>query len=332
MRGSNLLLAGLGLAAVAGITYFIIKEVKKSEKEIDEQEKETEKSLEDLGVSTETLKEHNVSIINPKNLPEEMHKTISTSTSWDIDCIDPEKVLEDATILHVTESEFNNKKQLDFIFELPNINEKKEREVGYNVIKTSYKYPKIKDFKLAFDKASDEMSKLVGNNCRPFRKLEAYLVVNVIGEKIHTYIKKIPQEWYESYKKETNDGVAAFYEDYCDKRKSEEIREDLKKRFVESYISEGDENDEYSIEVVEVFLGWRISFQERIGNRSGIDLISGLSCLKYVIEDFSVKRDGNEENAVYYKSMLFHEPTIAKFSDLSSLYYDLDGKIEELEY
>lgn len=336
MKSSNYWLAGLGIAAVAGLTYYIVKETKKSEKEISDQEEETEKSLEKVGVSTETLKENNVSIINSDNLVQEMHKTILTSNRWDLDLIDPEKVLQDTTIVHVSESYFNDKKQLDFVFELPNITERKSTE-GYkhNIINSSYKYPKIRDFKLAFDKLADDLAKFVGTgNFKPFRKLEAYVTVQITSESgnVEIFTKRVPSEWYAEKKNDNNDGVVAFYGDYksSDTDLSEKAKQILKERFIENFVV-GDDS-KYTFEVVDLYLGWRISFQERSGNfRSGINLISGLECLKYVTEEFSVKRDGATENVVYYKSILFHGPSNLSES-LSNSFYGLDGSLDDIEY
>lgn len=335
MRSSNYWIAGLGLVAAAGLTYYIIKEIRKSEREIENQDKETKKNLESVGVSTETLKENNVSLINSDNLIQEMHKTISTSTNWDLDLIDPEKVLSQVTIVHVAESDFNNKKQIDFVFELPNITESRKKPEGYNVINSSYRHPKIKDFKLAFDKAADDMAKFVGSgNFKPFRKLEAYVTVKITAPSgnAETFTKRVPSEWYADKKNDANDGVVAFYGEYfsSDEKITEKVREHLKQKFIEDFVS-NDENSECVLEVVDLFLGWRISFQERMANfRTGIDLISGLKCLKYITEEFSVKRDGRDETAVFYKGILFHEP--GSFSELSNSFYNLEGETEDLEY
>ena len=319
MRSSKKILWVVGsLLVAAGATYFVIKKTRETEQEIDEQEEKDQKDLEDLGVNTETLKNHGVSIT--ENLVQGIHQTIRHSTDWDIDTIDPDLVLEDNSIVHVKESEFKGKTHLDFVFELPNYTE------------DSYKFPKIKDFKLAFDKLSDELwAHHVVKSPRPYRRIEAYVVISVENEETGTkkdYIKKVPQEWYKSYANEQNDGVARFYEDYNDPKKNEDLKNGLVNNFIKDFVT-GD-RDGFKFTVSDLFLAWRISFQVQNNNRGeGINLISATKSLKYITEEFKVQREGGK-GEVKFEHILFHANDDT--SDLSPTFYNLEGEEETMVY
>lgn len=305
-----------GILAAAGLTYLVIRNAKKAESDIDEQEKQDKEDLDELGVDTEILRNHGVSLT--ENLVRGIQQTIRHSPDWDLDVIDPDVVLEKDTIIHLTESEFKGKSQLDFVFELP------------NYTGDSYKFPKIKDFKLAFDKAAEEMwAHKVVKSDRPYRRLEAYVVMVIKkDDEEKTYIKRIPADWYKQYATEQNDGVARFYEDYNDPKKHEEMKEDLKKNFIKDYVTGSQEGFEFRVE--EIFLGWRISFQIQNNNRGqGINLISAIKCLQYLTDEFEVHRDGGK-GVVKFENILFHDSDTT--SELSPNFFNLDGEVEILTY
>lgn len=309
--------------AAAGLTYCIVKKAKKAESDIEEQENKDQEDLAEIGVDTETLRNHGVSLT--EDLVRGIHQTIYRSTDWDDDMINniinPDIVLEENAVLHLLETEFKGKNQLDFVFEIP------------NYTKEAYKYPKIRDFKLAIDEAAEEMwAHKVVQSDKPYRKLEAYIAVNVIKDKdvdnMRSYVKKIPCEWYKDYANEANDGVARFYEDYNDPKKHEEIKRELKDKFISNYVAGNSEN--YEFHVAEIFLAWRISFQVQNKNRrNGINLISAVKCIQYLIEEFEIRRD-NGNKVIKYDHILFHEADGS--SDLPANFIDLNGRLEEYTY
>jgi len=324
MRSSRKALWAIGcILAAAGLTYIVVKKAKKAEKDINDQETQDQRDLVELGVDIETLKNHGVSL--NKELVESIQQTLYRSKDWDDDMINeiinPDVVLEKEAVLHLVETEFREKKQLDFIFELP------------NYTSGSYKFPKIKDFKVAIDKAAEEMwAHKVVNSSRPYKRFEGYVVVNVIqnGDETSktTYIKRIPSEWYKNYHTEANDGVARFYEDYNDPKKQEEIKQELLKNFLDNYVTGPLEGFEF--EVVEMFLGWRISFLIQGNNRGqGINLISAMKCIQYIVDDFEVRRDGGNK-VIKYDHILFHKAD--GISDIPANFIELNGSVGTYTY
>jgi hypothetical protein len=323
MRSSKKALWALGCVLVAGLTYIVVKKAKKAEKDINDQETQDKQDLAELGVDTETLKNHGVSL--NEDLVRSIQQTIYRSKNWDDEMINgiinPDIVLEENAVLHLVENEFRGKKQLDFIFELPNYTEE------------AYKFPKIKDFKVAIDKAAEEMwaHKVVQSN-KPYKRFEGYVAVNVIqnGEEDseRSYIKKIPCEWYRDYATEANDGVARFYEDYNDPKKHEELKQRLLKNFLDNYVTGPREGFEFYI--ADVFLGWRISFQVQGNNRGqGINLITAVKCIQYIVDEFEVRRNGGNK-IVKYDHILFHEADGS--SDIPANFLGLNGQTETYTY
>ena len=323
MRSSKKALWALGCVLVAGLTYIVVKKAKKAEKDINDQETQDKQDLAELGVDTETLKNHGVSLHS--DLVRSIQQTIYRSKNWDDEMINeiinPDIVLEENAVLHLVENEFRGKKQLDFIFELPNYTEE------------AYKFPKIKDFKVAIDKAAEEMwaHKVVQSN-KPYKRFEGYVAVNVIqnGEEDseRSYIKKIPCEWYRDYATEANDGVARFYEDYNDPKKHEELKQRLLKNFLDNYVTGPREGFEFYI--ADVFLGWRISFQVQGNNRGqGINLITAVKCIQYIVDEFEVRRNGGNK-IVKYDHILFHEADGS--SDIPANFLGLNGQTETYTY
>lgn len=324
MRSSKKALWALGcILAAAGLTYIVVKKAKKAEQDINDQETQDQQDLAELGVDTETLKNHGVSL--NEDLVKGIQQMIYRSKDWDDDMINeiinPDTVLEKDAVLHLVETEFRGKKQLDFIFELPNYTEE------------AYKFPKIKDFKMAIDKAAEEMwaHKVVKSN-KPYKRFEGYVVVNVIQngdeDSERSYIKRIPCEWYKDYATEANDGVARFYEDYNDPKKHEELKQGLLKNFLDNYVTGPREGFEFHI--ADVFLGWRISFQVQGNNRGqGINLITAVKCIQYIVDEFEVRRDGGNK-IIKYDHILFHEADGT--SDIPANFLELNGQVETYTY
>jgi len=325
-KSSKILIGvGVGLLAGAATAYLFKKYYTSAKKEIKQEEEKEQQQLEEIGINPEVLKTGGLNL-DGEDIVKSLHQIIRHSTEWDIDCIDPNKVMEEDTILHLSETmnPRTQREQLDFIFELPQ-----------TLNQRGYKMPKVINFKEAIDHVANEMwSKFVVTSNSPYKKLEAYVAIEYTStEDGHTavFIKRIPAEWYESYKQENGDGVVKFFEDYKNEDRCESIKAQLLENFVKTCVLQNEECQTLAenLEVVDVFLGWRISFDIQKGRKGrGINIFSAEKCLNYIVNNMEVVREGGK--TVTYKGILFHgrDPRY----ELSPMFYDLDGTTTEITY
>lgn len=324
MKTSSKILIGLGAGLLTAATVYLFKKYYTSAKEeIRKDEEEENKHMEDLGIAPEILKTGGLNL-DSEDIIKSLHQVIRHSPNWDLDVIDPDKVLGVDTIVHLAETmnPRTQREQLDFIFELPQ-----------TLNQSGYKMPKVAAFKKAVDEVAEEMwSKYVVTSNSPFKRLEAYVAIEYVSDGVdEVLIKRIPPEWYESYRQENNDGVVKFFEDYNKEDKCDAIKEKLLNNFIKTFVLSNEENNilTENLTVVDVFLGWRVSFDIQKNRKGrGINIFSAEKCLDYIVNNMEVKREGGE--TVKYQRIMFHgrDPRY----ELPASFYNLNGKLDKIVY
>lgn len=307
--------AALGATSLAA-AWFLYRNFKKGMADLNKQETDAKTALTGLGLSEQTATEL---MQQPENEQEEgMVRTMfalarkSTEREYMLenDRLNPNSFVSGyENVIHVTESDYRGKKQLDFIIRIP------DYTVG------SYNTPRIGDYIKTFKDVAKEMAtEIVKFTPYPHTKLAGYAAITYTNPDykesdpeslpiLSEYIE-LPSSVYADYAEEPDedgrkgrDGLTKFYEAYLKGETSEESLERLKKALLEFInLKERDIN----VNFIEMFLGFKISFPESGKDGIGIDFKRGAKCIKYLIEEVEVVREGRTTNdTIRYNSVLF---------------------------
>lgn len=305
-KGSTVLLAlGAGLL-VAGALYVVTKLYKKEYKKIEEEKKQADEQLEELGVSPEALENNIIPGEDDENLVKKLYSAVEYNTQWNSDLFNIDGCLGNVeNIIHLRQSDKN--RFLDFLIQVPTFKS------------GNYRSPRIGDYMKACKAASQYMWGGIVRVCPPPREcLEGYFIVayGIEGRKDEEFYRtiKIPRRLYTHLANEKFDGLTEYINQI---RESGEVRGKLRPDEVFDLIP-GNTDVYINIRPVDVILVYRISFliRQREGG-IGIDLSGGLKCLKYLTEKFKVRRENynqnnmtieDSENDVTYDHLIFHVP------------------------
>lgn len=310
--------AALGATGLAA-AWSLYRNFKKGMADLNKQEIDAKTALTGLGLSEQTASEL---MQQPENEQEEgivramfalARKSTEKEYMLENDMLNPDYFVGGyEKVIHVTESDYRGKKQLDFIIRIP------------DYTRGSYNTPRIGDYIKTFKEASKEMAtRIVKFTPSPHTKLAGYAAITYTnpGYKeddpeslpvLSEYVE-LPSSVYADYAEEPDedgrrgrDGLTKFYEAYIKGETSEESLERLKSTLSEFInLKEGNIN----VKFIEMFLGFKISFPESDPIRKdgiGIDFKRGAQCVKYLVEEIEVVRDGRTTNdTVRYDSILF---------------------------
>lgn len=277
---------GVAIATVA-VGYLLYRRFRKEVKNLKEEEEKNEKELESLGVSKESREKISEEMLpGDDNLVKALYAGIQFNSDWDIDIINIDSCLKNENVIHVgMERSQTGSSLLTLLVEIPAIKE------------GNYRSPKIGDFVTALSKASEQMYNIAGitnEGVRPITRLVGYFVVSYKDEenKENKYeFIKIPQELHRSYARGKHDGLVEYIS---------ALRSGQESGTLDMETSDG---REFRGEAIDVQLFFKISFPIKGGIiTNGIDLGTGLKCLKYIIDEVQV---GEE---ITYDYIMFHAP------------------------
>ena len=299
MKNSMKILGTLALLAGAG--YLLYRGYKKELKKLEKEENIEKEKLDQLGISKEKIEEEMVPGDN--NLVKALYTGIEFSDKWDIDYVDIDGCLENENVIHVGISDTPNGKQQDFAFmlEIPEIDE------------GNYKSPKIRDYISKFSEAAKHlwydivnMSDRNSAGRRPITRLVGYFVVSYKkeGETEERFkFVKIPEDLHKPYAHGEHDGLTEYV------AALRGGKEKFGKVDIELVDEDGDPIKMAKAIDVQLFFKIIIPIQRNdIGcNRPGINLETGLKCLKHLTEIEIVKDiDDTGKYSVTYDHIMFH--------------------------
>lgn len=210
----GLKIAGGILAALlgaGGLYYLYRKEVKRLEA-ADEQAR---KDVEENGISFEKLQTEVT--VNDEDEGNDFIKSVATGLFFNknvpYDLINVDKALgKDAdAVIHIIENSFNQRRCLDFLFELPNY---------VNGRYSGPRSPQLRDYIRTIRENAEMVNNDIVKGPQPVVKPELYVSVIYIdsdeksldnGEDCESSYFRIPSEFYAEYATEKHDGLNDFY-------------------------------------------------------------------------------------------------------------------------
>ena len=317
--GKILVGIGLGLLGIFGI-YKIVKAYKKGMEEIEDQEFQETEDLENAGVNTGKLKDE----INDEeeDFTKMLYTAVRFNSEFDIDLLDIDGVIDnlDYKVIHVRQFDTKTKhnkyrRRLDFLIDIPD----------YTGL--SYRGPKIGNFLSTFKEAAIYMSENIVRFSPPAsRRLIGSAVISrkINGNDVIEY-RELKDVVYKQFSDEGHDGLTKFY--YIEKEKINQIG-------ALEYTKDADwiftncpdlSKDDDTLVIENIVLQYMISFQIR-SNRPdelyGIDVKTGIECIKYLTEQLYVGREESKKK-VEYRHLMFNAPNEDGTPDLS-WYYTTD--------
>jgi hypothetical protein len=315
----KILLGILGLGAAIGAGIWFVKSYKKGMEELENQESKETEDLENLGVNTDKLRDEVKK--DEKDFSRMLYVAARFNSDLDVDMFDMEKVIDnlDERTIHVRQKIDTNKhgesrRKLEFIIDIQNYTSK------------SYRGPKIGNFLTTFKKATEDLSSIVKFSQPARGKLIGNVVISrkVNGKPVVEYRRLIP-EVYKEFADGEHDGLTKFYETQMgifNQTGPYDYIKDAKWLFTNCPdLSEEDE----TLLVENIVLQYVITFPIRSnkpGELYGIDVKTGIECIKYLTEEMYVGRE-DSRNTVVYQHLMFNAPNENDEPDLS-WYYTTD--------
>jgi len=236
------------------------------------------------------------------------------------------------TLIHVSEVTNGNKRYLDFLFEIPNY-----------VIK-SYKAPRIGDYIRAFNDAAAHINDEFVKYQKPHTKLEGLFMFSYLNpdydpeiEDSSEYISKtlkLDSDLYGDYADDRHDGLTKFYEEVqlaCDDNEKGQLPSDLAEIFVNWICEKTDLNlEDVRLDRGFVFnLVYRVSFPiaDADQHQFGINLMSAVKSIKWLVENLVVLRDESSGKEVRYEHVMVNTLNDDGEPDWSYYFEEKDGKI-----
>lgn len=298
------------LSFLGGVAAYVlgrlgVEYVKREIANIDKLEKQSKENLKDAGVDEKCLD-------NIKTKVNKFEKNAFVKSAF-YGVVDNEKLGNDVILFINGEDNSNNnsnlvrvreavdekgRKNIEFLLEIPQINPKS----GFH----------LRDYIRCCDRAAFHMwERIVVDSIKPRTRLVGFVGYDRINpdnpeERIAETIQ-LSSEFTMNYKKNpesTNDGVYDFYRKYNELFKEAEAMNDNND---EIYIEPTEDlleflnlSEEDDVRVFEVFLAYKISFPRKFkspkdGVFQGIDVSKTIKCLEYLIKDFKVFRQTDEE-------------------------------------
>lgn len=325
----------LGLVTAVVALWFKFKKDLKNLEEREKKIKENTKSkLNEFGVSLEKVEDEFVPGTDDDNLVKSIFVSMEFSSEIDTELIDVE-AQESAgewkygwidtprrNVIHVRQSsdtKRNDQQRLDFLLEIPEV------KVG------NFRSPRYADYIRCCKSAAEIMwQKYLPYSRKPFYSLVAYGTLEYRftdmkeDDQAINLSFKIPESWYKDFADEKHDGLTAFI-DYVNEHGYESINLET----LDFNIPDNKELEDVMLSNIQLFfqISFDIKSEKAIG---GIDLVTSLKCLQYLIDDFKVSRDNaNDRDAVWYEHIAFHAPDYYSENQEFSLlwYYTTDDPI-----
>jgi len=315
-----------------GVYRWFKKTYKKELANLQEEEDRVSKELEKVGVSKKAID----SIITPEDeekgvaFSKMLYAGLRKNHDIDIDVLDVNAALKgEGSILHIIESEYNHRKYLDFMFEIP------------NYVRKSYKAPNIGDYITAFRDAAKVLDEDIVKCQHPVTRLEGYINVycddpDLDPEKDEKKYEReqlnfrMDPDLYGYLADEKHDGLTKFYSNMQLSR--EDSNDDS---FDTEYLTKIQEwicnKTGYKPDQVHVFgdgeedgiiinLMFKVSFpianmQENRG--CGITIVQAINAVKWILANLEVTTRGNSSRSVQYQHVIVHGPDLNNNPDLS---------------
>jgi hypothetical protein len=320
----------VGAAVVA---FFVYKNwSKKIRKQIEEQEKQENKELESLGVSTEKLNEE-IDLEDHGNMVKALAVGTLFNPEWDYSLIDPEEALKTTNpLISISQEVFNVRgnevTDLVFYFDIPD----------YTKNTGDWKKPRLVDYmngiKAAAEKAWSDIVRfcpkprcwLVGMVVVSYRDKEGFLT----SERVELDDPSV----YESLKDETHKdgyGLGAMYEGFKNRNLPDEVNHNLVSWIIKRWSEPLPE-----FEFVEFHLAYRVAFNMQTHTTAlGINIKTGLETLDYFLNNIEIKKGGlvDEEDVKkpLYQNTLFCAPSARQKAKFDLCYYYFINKDNKLE-
>ena len=319
------LLIAIGVAVgVRGL----VNSYKKELKNLSDAKKKEDKDIESLGVSPERMRDqvYDCEREEDRNMVKAMYVAIDSSPSWPESVIKEQEVLVQKSIVRVLEEEGGwGHTNLTFLLEIPHIVREK---------KGDFSIPPVGSFYTAFKNLKDHLwKKEVGCWAEPLSKKTVYLAYSYkMGETEDMTTVEIPRKIWDHWRTEY-DGLVEFYDDVHEnglvhavtkRGLVEELREILTNDFVRKNPNVMNLND-VQFHYEDLILMYKISFkQARFKEDTGITVMSGLDCLRYITENLVVSRQN--QKGFHYDKVMFQAPSESGEFDNLTRYYTTDTK------
>lgn len=287
-------------SALAFVAYKSYKNWKKRKEREEEVESKRKEELDSMGVSVEKLDKEIDIDEDENNLVKGLYVGVRFNPEWDLDIIDVDTCLEKSNIIHLMQF---NKGHLSFVFEIP--------EIKNNT-------PKIGDYITKFSSTANKLwEDIVKYSPKPKTSLLGYFIVSYkekdSDETKYGYLR-IPESLYSPFADDKHDGLTEYIHRL---RTGQE-----QKSTVLDGVNFGD-TGVVEMKAIDVQLFFQIEFPIQTKNSYGINLMSGMKCLRYLTENVTVK--GKNGREVEYRNIFFHAPNpIDKEWDFM-YYYDTDS-------
>lgn len=323
MKKGTIFGVAIALGVLAYVAYKSFKKEKAEQKAAEEEVEKREQELDELGVSSSKLDQE----IDPEdkedkdNLVKGLYVGIRFNPKWDEEIISIDRCLNEYNVIHLMQFDPG---VLSFTLEIP---ASVTIEKGHG--------PKIGDYISTFTQASNKMwADLVKFSPKPSTKLVGYFVLEYTETKDSKESKygylRIPEFIYARYADEKFDGLT----EYVKRVKSGEI-----KNIIETEFNDVDFglSNLYNVKAIDIQLFFRIDFPIQTDNSFGINLKTGLECLRYLTNELVVYRNRDPRNGkgIKYDTIFFHAPNEDGIWDFL-YYYDVDGSgkviVQDYEY
>lgn len=328
IAGGLVLLAGAG-----GLLYYLFhREVKRLEA-ADEQAR---KDVEESGISFDKLQKEVT--LTDEDEGNEFIKSVATGLFFNknvpYDLINVDTALKEEAIIHIVQNTFNNRRCLDFLFELPNYVDGKC---------SGPRYPQLRDYIRTIREMAEMVNNEIVKGPQPVVKPELYVGIREIDSDDKSLDKsedcmssyfKVPSEIFASYANEKHDGLNDFYYDVI---KQGMIESGKLKELVAPEIPIDDSRFEVNDICVMIKVSWRIA---EPGGGAGITFLTASRALLKFADEMEVvniaRNRPSSGSGVMFEHILVHPHTDIQEDDGTELpctiYENANGTLKTSSY
>ena len=327
-----------GILLSAGVIGLIYRYYQKEFKKLHAEEDNARKDVEEAGMSFEKLQNE---VTQDDDIEGNAFiKSVATGLFFnhnvpmdylDLDNIFPEDNSIVEGIIHIMEQSFNNRRCLDFMFELPNY--VKGPYAGIN-------RPRINEYIRTIKNMSEMVNDEIVKGPRPVCKPELYVGVRYIWRDGQSFEKDsissyflIPQQVYADYADETHDGLNSFYTDMIvnDRIGTKEFKDHILANEVINISPE-------HLQITDLRVMVKVSFRIATpGGGAGITFLQAPQVACRFAEELQVTshKGGGYNKGVRFEHIMVH-PRIEdqeEFGELPcTVYENVNGTLEKAEY
>ena len=320
---------GLGLLAGAALIVVARKLYKSIERNLDEEKKAQDEEIESLGVSAKKLNEELDSFEDENNMVKSLAVGTMFNPNWDFDYVNPDLALDADYLISVMQEKHVLKDgkaedSLVFYFDIP--------EYTGN----SYRDLKIGDFLSSYSNAAKIIEQEIVKMCRAWKSFIGLITVTYQdpkdpNEEISERVEINDPTIYEELADGRHDGLASFYEGIRNKTLPDSVNEKLT-----AWVNQRWPNALENFRIIEISLAYKIAFRIQTENMCGITFKSALETLKYLVEEFKIKKNlnytsyriSNDSSPKFqYKNIIFCAIGDSGKHELTSYYHIKKGKL-----